>query len=397
MIDSLDKNKCTGCSACYNICPKDAIDMEMDEAEFLVPKINYDKCIKCNLCGKVCPLLSDISYLKNNRYDKPIVKAAWSNNDDIRINSTSGGLFSELAKAFFVNKDNAFVAGAVYNREKSFLVEHYITNNIKDLVLLRQSKYVQSDKKHIFRKIKNLLDNNANVLFVGAPCEVMGLYKFLKKDYINLYTIDFLCLGASSPKVYRKFLECLEEKYKSKIEKVWFKNKAYGWNLFSTRVELLNGKVYLEDRKHDYFMRGYIGRNKFYIRKSCTQCIFKGFPRIADISLGDFWGLGKKYPELDENKGTSLVLINSDKGKYLYNNINKNIKSFDQNIEDAIAGNPALLYSAKLDTRRDVFFKDIDNMGFDKLINKYCPYTLRDRIGFVKSSIKKFLGIKEYL
>lgn len=393
MIDSLNKNKCTGCSACYNICPKDAIIMKKDKAEFLFPEIEYNKCIKCNLCEKVCPSMSKCECLED-RLREPIVKAAWSKDENIRINSTSGGLFSELAKGFMKEKET-FVVGAIYNKE--FLVEHYITNQMKDLELLRQSKYVQSDKKNVFSEIKNLLNKNKRVLFVGAPCEVMGLYSFLRKKYENLYTIDFLCLGTNSPKVYRKFLETLKEKYNSKVKKVWFKNKTYGWNLFSTKVEFENGKSYLKDRKHDYFMRGYIGKNKFYIRECCIQCQYKGFPRIADISLGDFWGLGRKYPELDQDKGTSVVLINSEKGKFLYENILDNINSYDKNIDDALLGNFALMNSPKLDERVNDFYIDIDRMPFDDLINKYCKYTIREKLRLIKSDIKKILGIKEYL
>lgn len=225
----------------------------------------------------------------------------------------------------------------------------------------------------------------------------MGLYSFLRKTYKNLYTIDFICLGTNSPKVYRKFLEMIEEHYNSKVKKVWFKNKTYGWNLFSTKIDFENGNVYLKDRMHDYFMRGYIGKNKFYIRECCTQCQYKGFPRIADISLGDFWGLGKKYPELDENKGTSVVIINSIKGCDLYNKILNNINSYDKILEEAIQGNPALVNSPKLDERVNDFYIDIDKMPFDKLINKYCKYTIKDKLRLIKSDIKKFLGIKEYL
>lgn len=392
MIDGLLREKCTGCSACYNICPKNAISMKQDNKEFLYPEIDWNKCIKCNLCEKICPSMTKQNWLEE-KYKQPLVKAAWSKNEEIRINSTSGGLFSELAKGFM--KEEAFIVGAIYN--KDFIVEHYITNKEKDLELLRQSKYVQSDKKQIFSEIKTLLDKKKKILFVGAPCEVMGLYSFLRKTYENLYTIDFLCLGTNSPKVYRKFLEMLSQKYNSKVKKVWFKNKTYGWNLFSTRVEFENGQTYLKDRKHDYFMRGYIGKNKFYIRDCCTHCQYKGFPRIADISLGDFWGLGKKYPELDENKGTSVVLINSNKGMRMYNSILNNIESYNKTIEDVLPGNFALVHSPKLDERVEDFFSDIDKMPFDLLIEKYSAYTLREKISLLKSDIKRKLGIREYL
>ena len=393
MIDILEKYRCTGCSACYNSCPTDAIKMEADRGEFLFPKIDYEKCIKCNICENICPIIKKKDILEE-RYVKPIVKAAWSKDEDIRLSSTSGGLFSEIAKGFMKDEDS-FIVGAIYN--KDFLVEHYITNKVEDLALLRQSKYIQSDKKQIFRRIKEKLDQDKKVLFVGAPCEVSGLYNFLRRPYNNLITVDFICLGTNAPKVYRKFLEMLKDKYNSKVKRVWFKNKTYGWNLFSTKVEFKNGKIYLKDRLHDYFMRGYIGKKKFYIRECCTQCQYKGFPRVSDISLGDFWGLGKKYPELDQDKGTSVVLINSRKGELLYNHIYDKIYSYDKDLGDAINGNPALMISPKLNEKIDDFYNDLDQISFDKLINKYCKVNFREKLRIMKSEIKKKLGIKEYL
>ncbi|WP_196594230.1 Coenzyme F420 hydrogenase/dehydrogenase, beta subunit C-terminal domain [Pectinatus sottacetonis] len=389
MIDVLDKDKCTGCAACYNICPTKAIDMVYSTDGFLCPSIDKDKCIKCNLCEKICPILSKKEDF-GERYSIPKVKVAWSLDEDIRLNSTSGGIFSELAIKFIEN--NGFVAGAVYNN--SFLVEHYITNKKEDIARLRQSKYVQSDKKNIYFLVKELLENNKQVMFVGAPCEVAGLYCFLQKRYNNLLTVDFICLGASSVKVYKKFLDMLKEKYHGDIKKVWFKNKTQGWNLFSTKVEFTNGKSYLRNRFYDYFMRGYIGKNKFYVRKVCTQCKYKGFPRVADISLGDFWGAWRINHELDDNKGTSAVILNSEAGRIFFDKLDKaRIKEENRKIEDVLAGNMALTKCVILDPERKNFFIDLDEMRFDKLIGKYCPYTIKDEIKLLWIMLKRKFNI----
>lgn len=372
MISRLAKNECTGCSACLNVCPRKCILMQDGQDGFLYPFIDESKCIHCNLCEKVCPSLNKI----NNKGKKdPIVKAAWSLDESIRFNSTSGGIFSELATTFL--KDDGVVVGARYT--ENFLVEHYIIDKVEDVQILRQSKYIQSDKKNIFRQIKNLLMENKKVLFVGSPCEVGGLYSYLSSKYDNLITVDFVCLGANSPKVYLKFLEMLEEIYKSKIKKVWFKNKTYGWNRFSTKVEFENGTYYLKDRNHDYFMKGYIGENKFYMRECCTACRYKTIPRIADLTLADFWGIANKDGRLDADKGTSLVMLNSVEGMGLFEKLNSRIYSCNCELEDAIGGNPAIFNSVQLDARRSDFFYDLNHLRFDVLIKKYCSLTKKEQ------------------
>lgn len=382
MIDKLEEAQCTGCSACISICPRECISMHEHEIDgFLYPKIDETHCIKCDLCEKVCPSINEV-IMKNK--DMPIIKAAWSLNEEIRMNSTSGGIFSEFALNI-LNK-NGYIVGARYNEE--FLVEHYIGHTLEDIKVLRQSKYAQSDKKDIFKKVKNLLDDNQTVLFVGTPCEVAGLYRFLGVEYDRLITADFICLGVNSPKVYKRFLNMLEEKYHSNITKVWFKNKTFGWNCFSTKVEFANGECYLKDRYTDYFMRGYIGKNRFYTRLSCTNCQYKSMPHIADLTLADFWGIGNKDKSLDENKGTSLVMINSKKGLNLFQSIQMNVFSTDCTLADVVEGNSALFNSIKLDSRRSSFFRDLNKIRFDKLIEKYSPISIRTKIKYL---IKKYL------
>ncbi|HOA80574.1 MAG TPA: Coenzyme F420 hydrogenase/dehydrogenase, beta subunit C-terminal domain [Defluviitaleaceae bacterium] len=271
MIDTIKKELCTGCNACYNICPQDCIHMAVDNTGFKYPKVNYDKCTRCRQCIRVCPILNKL--LLDNKWTKPKIFAAWSLDKKIRLNSTSGGIFSELAKVVLLN--GGLVVGARYN--KQHLVEHDIIERIEDLKKLRQSKYVQSNIGYIFRKIEKELLNNRLVAFCGSPCQVAGLLKFLKKPYENLITFDFVCRGTNSPKAYLKYLEMLERKYKSKIKRIWFKNKTYGWNRFSTRVDFKNGKTYIKDRYTDLYIRGYIEEN-LYMR----PCCFRIVPLILD-------------------------------------------------------------------------------------------------------------------
>lgn len=381
MIDKLEKHECTACAACVNICPKKCISMHKDEEGFEYPKIDFDKCIKCGLCEKTCPILNK---QKTEKYtDKPSIFAAWSLDEEIRFNSTSGGIFSELAKAILEKK--GYVCGAKYNEEN--MIEHTIIDKVEDLEKIRQSKYAQSSIGTIYLKIKELLEKDNIVLFCGTPCECAGLSNFLGKNYEKLYICDFVCRGSNSPKVYKKFLEYLEQKYKSKIKRVWFKNKKYGWNRFSTKIEFENGKEYLKDRYSDLYIRGYIEEN-LYMRPCCSDCKFKRFPRGADITLGDFWGIKLKNKEMDVEKGTSLVMLNSEKGKELFEEIKPKIYFEQKTLEEALEKNPSIIQTATKSVNRDEFMKQIDDVRIDKLIRKYCKNNVITRI---KVKIKNIL------
>lgn len=392
MIDKVKRLDCTGCSACSCICPVKAIQMMQDEEGFQYPKIQYDICIHCEACERICPALSgQKQYAK--RLERPEAKAAWTKNPETRLMSTSGGLFTELATTFL--QEGGYVAGAIYS--ETFQVEHFMTDDPADIARLRQSKYVQSDKKDIFCQVRTRLKEGANVLFVGAPCEVGGLHNFLGKSYETLTTIDYICLGSNSPKIYNRFLDMLRERYQSKIVRVWFKNKEKGWNSFCTRVDFANGTHYLRNRRHDYFMRGYIGPRKYYTRPACTRCRYKGIPRQADITLADFWGIARINPALDEDLGTSAVLLNSEKGRTLYAAARSKIHSYDMTLEDIRKGNGALHASVRLAGDRDAFFRDLDRMRFDELIDRYCKKTFRQKLSDLRADIHLYVGKKERL
>lgn len=356
------KQDCTACGACNNICPNKSISMIPDDEGFLYPIIDQKKCINCKLCEKSCPIGNELDE-KND--SQPKVYAAWSLDKKVRFNSTSGGLFTELAKTFIAQ--GGYVVGARYNA--SHLVEHHIIKEEKDIALLRQSKYVQSTIGFVFKNIKKLLEQDKHVMFVGTPCQGAGLLSFLNKDYKKLLLCDFICRGVNSPRAYLKYLESMEKHYDSTIKKVWFKNKINGWNKFCTKIEFDNGKEYYADRYTDVFMKGYL-KNNLYIRPSCSNCYFKGFPRHADITLGDFWGVQLKDKKLDTDQGTSLVMIHSQKGKKHFEDLDNNIFKEEKELEEVLKFNPCAIKSIHMGEKRDYFFENIDTMDFQELINK---------------------------
>lgn len=368
MIDKkIKKNECCGCSACNNICPLECITMKSDSEGFWYPEVDYAKCIKCQKCIKVCPAIN--KPLTDNALKNAQVIAAYSKDEEIRINSTSGGMFSEIAKYILNNKGKVF--GARYNEEH--LVEHYKIEDISQIEILRQSKYLQSDILKTFKEAKEELSIGNIVLFAGTPCHIAALKNFLGKDYKNLLTVDFLCRGVISPEAYKQFLKSLEKKYNSKVKKVKFKDKTYGWHKFSTKITFENGKEYLKDRATDIYIGGYLGEN-LYMRPSCHECQYKTLPRYSDITLGDFWGIEKIKKYLDQDKGTSIFMINTEKGRKVFEEIKENLIFEKMKIEDIYLGNLVLTEITKLNifqrNRRKEFFLNYKNEDFEFLVNR---------------------------
>ncbi len=361
-----DKKQCTGCEACFNICPTRSITMVEDKEGFKYPKINEETCIKCGLCQKICPILNKVE--KKDKVQNPTVIAAWSKNQNTRIDSTSGGIFSELANAIY--KQKGYVVGAVYNKE--WMVEHCVSNQKEDIEKIRSSKYLQSNINNTYQKIKEKLKDGNIVLMCGAPCQISGLYNYLGKQYDNLYTCDFICRGVNSPKIFKGYISSLEKKYKSKIKKIKFKNKTYGWHNFSTRIDFENGKKYIKGRYLDSYMIGYLKYNAF-IRPSCYHCHFKDLPRVADITLADFWGIEDIDPKLDNDKGTSLVLINSEKGKKLFEKVKETVDYTEIKSEKVFKENVCMSKSVEETEARRKVFERIDELSYDELSKLYFP------------------------
>lgn len=375
---------CTGCGACFNACPKHCISMEEDTQGFLIPKVNTDQCLRCGICRQKCPVLMTRFGERIGRLE-PRAYAAQSLDAKTRYNSTSGGLFTELAR--WIIGQGGYVAGAIY--DKQHVIRHYIGNSECDIDLLRQSKYSQSNKGNIYTQIKSLLAERKTVLFVGAPCEIGGLLTYLGGKPASLFLADFICLGANSPLVYRKYLESLQFKYGADIDKVWFKYKKNGWEKFATRVDFKNGKVYVKDRYSDLYMRGYIHKS-LYLRPCCYNCQFKGFPRSADLTLGDFWGVEKSFPDLDRTFGVSAVFSNTDQGDALLFAVRNRLLLRECDIESIAHQNKQLNHSAIGESSQNAFFKDLSRIGFEKAVLLHT----KEKISvIIKRKMKRFVRI----
>lgn len=369
MINITDKSKCCGCCACVDICAHKAITLKNDIEGFWYPELNTDLCSECGLCEKICPELN-IEKLKKNDYHTPAKTiAAIHKRMDVRWDSTSGGAFSALADAMY--EQGGYVSGAIYNDD--FSVRNYISNNPEDLVKLRSSKYLQSKAEGLYTEIRTLLRNGERVLACGTPCQMAALRSFLRKDYENLIIVDFICRGVNSPKVYRKYLDSLERKHGGKVVYVKAKNKELGWRNLTRKVVFDNGAVYYGVSMEDDFRRGY--HTNVYCRPSCYTCQYKGFPRMSDITIADYWGIEKVDPNLDNNIGTSMILLNSKKGEDFFELVKDKLEYRETSFQSILPGNPALvspLSPAKID--RGQFFIDLDKGTFEEVTEKYFPY-----------------------
>jgi len=384
MIDKFSENNCNGCQMCKDVCARNAISYQVNKQGFWFPKVDYSKCIKCGLCVNKCPNKTKVF----NEKTKPLVKAVWSVDDDVRMDSTSGGLFYELARDILLNK-KGYVVGCIYDDDYKG-AHQVIIDSIDELKPLMVSKYVESNAEGIYVKITEALKTGKIVLFVGAPCQCAALYSYLGKDYDNLFVVDFLCRGANSPKAHRKYVEYLEKKYNSKIVSLRSKDKRNGWERFGQSAVFENGKEYFLPHEEDLRVVAY-HRGNLMVRESCLDCKFKNLPRYSDITLGDFWGI-KPEEVRDIDKGISLCFINSDKGKLLMEEISNRVESIDKTLDDAKRGNPAIYCSASSSKNRNVFLNSLDDMQFDKLVNKYkdkSPSLVRRGLRKIKSRLTR--------
>lgn len=359
MINIEDKTKCCGCFACKNICPKDAISMIEDEYGFKYPKINLEKCINCGLCVKSCPIIN-----KKDIQNFPKAYAIKNKDLNIRLNSSSGGVFSLIAKKIIDN--DGVVFGATF--DENFAVNHIMCSSKEELEKLRTSKYVQSNINETYTQAKNELKKGKKVLFTGTPCQISGLISFLGKKYENLYTQDIICHGVPSYRVWKKYLE-----YRKKIDneipiKINFRKKDDGFSSYFMYFKYKNSE-YMKKNTEDLYMKAFL--QNLSLRDSCYNCNFKGKNRISDITLADLWGIDKIAPEMNDKKGTSLVFINSEKGKKLLENIKDYIIYKEVDIDEAVKYNKAAIKSVPKNKKRKSFFKNLDKMGFDKLVKKY--------------------------
>lgn len=387
MVETIKKELCTGCKMCGDICPKDAIRFQDDPQGFWYPIVDEDKCIQCKLCTQKCPALNPYNTPDNKM---PEVYAAWSKEDDVRLSSTSGGAFWVIAKRFL--DDGGIVAGCRYGKDwKS--AEHILAHNEKELLEIKGSKYFQSDTEGIYREIKEVLNEGKKVLFCGTPCQNAAIRAFLGKPYDNLFCMDFICRSINSPKAFRAYIDELEKEYGSKVVEVHLKNKNNGWSSLASQVKFENGQESVRDKTQDWWVRGFI-YNDLYTRESCYSCQYKVLPRAtADITIGDFWGI-KGQTERDMFKGISVLLINSDKGRELFESSRDGFEIQKHNLEEVKPGNPALLVNPVRTKKQDKFFELLKSHSFSYCVKKCITENWVVRVlRKIKRILKKILNL----
>ena len=380
MIEVKEKDKCCGCYACYNICPQNAIEMKEDEKGFKYPYIDKEKCVSCGLCERVCPILN-----KSKINNEPKAYACINKNDHIRSESSSGGIFTLLAENIL--SKSGVVFGAAFDEDIN--VKHYMIEKQEDLYKFRGSKYVQSQIGDAYKLAKSKLDEDKYVLFTGTPCQIEGLKSYLRKNYDKLYTQDIVCHGVPSPLVWDKYKKNIENKYKDRIVEFNFRNKEKSWKSYDLSIKFASGKNIDEKASNNLYMKAFL--KDICLRDSCYNCTFKSMNRISDITLADFWGIQKVKPDFDDDKGTSLVVINSEKGKELFESIKSNIRHEAVNIHEAIKYNPSMIKSVPLPNTRETFFRDIHDIDIENAIKKNLPKEKLNVKVKIKRSIKKVL------
>ena len=356
MIELHDKADCTGCSACANICPRGCITMSDDSEGFPYPEVNTDMCVDCGLCEEVCPMIN-----KPMPHDIKAVYGAKNKDDSVRFTSSSGGMFTVFAEEIINNGGVVFGAAL----DDNHTVKHIMVYSIKDLEKLRGSKYVQSLIGDTYAKVRSLLRSGKNVLFSGTPCQVAGLKKYLIKPFNNLITIDLVCHGVPSPMVYRKHLAELTSKAGEPITRVKVRDKSEGWKQGETLFFTEHHKMGAPKREEPY-MRLFL--NNIIIRPSCGNCAFNNKRSQADITIADYWGIDKQFPEFDDDKGVTLVIINTDSGTSLFESIKDKATILTTDYEKGAEFNWAVVKSLPLHEKRKYFFKNVEKHSIDELV-----------------------------
>lgn len=374
------KEDCSGCTACVNVCPKQCIEMKTDSEGFYYPIIDGEKCIHCNLCKKVCP-----SNFVLKKEHKPQAYVGYNADKQVRKNSSSGGIFSALADEILLHE--GWVYGAAF--DDCFMVRHIGTKNKTDVEKLRTSKYVQSDLREVFPAIKEQLNNGELVYFSGTPCQVEGLLSYLGKDYENLYTQDIICHGVPSPAVWEAYLQLVKGKKKD----VSFRDKKYGWHYFSMRIRT-DKKKHIKRLDQDTYVRLFL--DNVTLRPSCYACHFKKEIRNSDFTLADCWN-GKNFglSIKDDDKGLSMIFVNSEKGKKLLKTLDKTVVSEEIDYEKAIKAQSAATSSVRKNEQRAVFFESAEVNGYEETIkNWYGKNIIADAkktFIYIKTKIRNFI------
>ena len=411
MIELKDKKDCCGCHACATICAKHCITMQADEEGFLYPIVNKEACTDCGLCEKVCPVINQ------SEPRKPLkVYAAKNKNEEIRRQSSSGGIFTLLAEK--VINEGGVVFGARFDEEWN--VVHSWADNIEGIAAFRGSKYVQSTIGDTYREAKDFLKQGRQVLFSGTPCQIAGLKKYLRKDYDNLLTVDVVCHGVPSPLVWRTYLDETRKQLRAErgvgkntvssslnelpvITGISFRDKTNGWKKYGFRLcyaasEAASNSVsasatneekeMLQPFSDNLFMQGFLAN--LYLRPSCYACAARSGKSGSDISIADFWGIQNYYPEFDDDKGVGLILVNSEKGKLSYDIVD--VQNIVAAYEQGLKGNKCLEHSVAKSEWVELFWKKYNGCFFSAVrcvVKKMTPNILERIVKKLNNFLKK--------
>ena len=362
---SIPVKECSSCGACANICTHNAISMVLDSEGFYRPTIDSSKCIKCGLCEKTCPWTNIVTN-PNLASNTPKTLAAFAKDESIRLKSSSGGIFTILAEKIL--DEGGIVVGVAQITPTKFC--HIIVDNKADLSKLRGSKYVQADAGFVYREIHAHLKSGRKVLFSGTPCQVAALYAVLGKTvYANLITLDIVCHGTPSVKVFEKYVGEIEQKQNGALQKIFFRDKRKGWHKYSLTHLFKQKKQFSVCYTQSLFMN--LMLSNICSNASCAKCHYRKLPRIADITLGDYWGIAEYHPQMDDNKGTSVVLLNTMHGKALFDIVANEISQCESKLEFAVTGNPCIVRSNKPHPKRNDFFEFLNQNSLEELAKKY--------------------------
>ena len=360
-LNTLNKTECSGCTACLHICPKQCISMKQDDEGFLYPVIDKNLCINCGLCEKVCPVANPV--YNNNKKD---IYAAYVKDAGQRMKSTSGGIFYLVAK--WVIEQGGIVYGAAF--DANFKLRHIGVDTMQELDRLRGSKYLQSDLGNVFSEIKAYLQQGRWVYFTGVGCQVAGVKAFLRKEYDTLITSDLVCHGTPSQLMFDWHLNYLREKEKGDIISYSFRD-CKGWGGCETYEYVSQTRGKGMRKLHSYALSPYLYAfmQAFNYRYSCYNCKFAAVPRQGDITLADYWGVQNYFQDLDTNKGVSLILVNSNKGEFVWEQINHDIEFRKSCLENAAAQNGNLIHATVMPDIRKYCYELIRQRGYKSVAN----------------------------
>ncbi len=360
----MDVKNCTGCTACADACPTGSIEMKPNDEGFLYPRINEGLCISCNKCKEICSLYVPKKEIRE-------FYACASTDNDMLAKSSSGGMFFELAKCI-IEKSGA-VFGTVL--DENLKCKFICAENLEDVKQMQGSKYIQSDIQGTFPQIKKRLSEEQYVMFIGTPCQVNGLRRYLNKDYERLLCVDLICHGVPSQKFFDSYIYNLQKKKKAKIKKVYFRSKdIFGWSHSFKAIVDKKGKTQAINQTvpiNSYYWAFMKGLN---YRESCYQCNFSAIDRVGDITLGDFWDAGITNINCDISKGVSLVLVNTVNGKKYIEELTerKHIVLASCSKDIAVNSQTHLSRPVSRPETRSVIYKDLNEMGYSYIEKHYC-------------------------